>query len=170
MATRLSPKDLRTAHRTYKAGVPLGDSRTIIRACKATGLLYRFGFALVQQESDFRNVFGADGNAPYQHAGEPVTRARLNDLLAHDHRGEVSNGVGWTQLTYSGFLYEAESLGGAEKPYVQCLVGFKALHGLMLAHGVWAGAKAYNGSGAAADNYANLLVARGEKWLHVMRG
>lgn len=169
-APRLTPRDLRVAHRTYRAGVPFGDSRTTIRACRATGLLYRYGFAMVEQESAWANVFGADGSAPYMHAHEPVTRARLDDLLYHVHRGYTSNGVGWTQLTYSGFLYEAEARGGAERPYVQCLVGFQALHDLMRLHGVWAGARAYNGTGPAADNYANALIARGTKWLRVMRG
>src|SRR5689334_13735474 len=102
---------------------------TIIRAARKAKLPLAVAFALVEQESGFRNIFGHDPGAPFP--GEYVTAARAQALLDHVHRGGVSNGVGLTQLTWVGYLDQAAALGGLHKPGNQCVVGFRALAGLI---------------------------------------
>src|ERR1700753_2249666 len=79
-----------------KAGVPLG-----------------LALALVEQESGFRNIFGADHGpqttVPWCH--QPVTKERVQELIKYVEDGGISNGVGLTQLTSIGFIKQAEAEG-----------------------------------------------------------
>jgi hypothetical protein len=55
------------------------------------------GVALQEQESNGRNIFGADTNAPFAH--QPVTKERVLQLVEHVREGGTSNDVGPLQLT-----------------------------------------------------------------------
>jgi hypothetical protein len=138
--------------------------RMVRREAKKAGLPLSYALAMLENETGIpqRNVFGCDwGSAqgpPYCH--QKVTRARVKALRASGK----ANGVGWTQLTFPPFVAEADKLGGAHKPRYQMRVGFRILRDNIRRLGPWAGAKAYNGTGPAADAYANRWQDNVRKW------
>ena len=156
--------------RLKRAGVR--RPRMVIKEARRADLRVADALAMLQNETGvpMRNVFGCDwgpqgGKPPY--CGDRVTRRRVKKLL----RSGKANGVGWTQLTYPPFVYEAERLGGANRPRIQCRVGFRVLKDNMNRIGSrWAGFKAYNGTGAAADAYANRAIARSQGWQDLLDG
>lgn len=144
---------------------PHGEA--IVSEAHAADLSLSLACALVEQESLGKNIFGCDLGArdsvPYCHQG--VTRARIVALLHHLHAGGTGNGVGLTQLTSSGFVFDAEESGGAEKPETQCEVGFDLLVGLMEQLGEFKGVGAYNGGpGNPIDSYAREVLDRRDTW------
>lgn len=159
---RLNTKDLVYVARARRAGARY--AWRIIKAAKETGLKYSWALAVVEQESEFENIFGHDPGGAFK--GERVTRSKVTALV----RAGAWNGIGLTQLTWSGFVFSAQASGGAHRPYVQCKIGFQALANLQHQYGEWDGARRYNGSGPAATDYGNRLVKRRLKWLKVLRG
>ena len=148
------------------AGFAFGP--VILAESKRQGVQLALALALVEQESGFRNIFGCDGGrmigkAPWCH--QPVTRQRVQELIAHVSAGGTSNGVGLTQLTSIGFIRQAEALGGAHLPAAQCRVGFGLLHDLIARHGERTGIGAYNG-GEGNPNlaYADSVLALRARW------
>lgn len=140
----------------------------IIVEARRQGIHISDAFALVEGESQFRNVFGHDGGAPFQ--GEKVTRAKVHELLDHTARGGVSNGVGLTQLTWPPFIRQAQRLsGGAANPRNQLIIGFSILHRLQHQHGREKGFAAYNGTGRAADQYGRNMMLRSAKWKEILK-
>lgn len=122
-----------------------------------------------------RNVFGCDygdahpGAPPY--CGDAVTAGRLLALL----RSSYSNGVGPTQLTFKGYLDQTADPGDprvlsgvsrawAARPFLNMVKGFSILRGNAKREGSLSqGARAYNGSGPAAEAYAaKFMRLRGE--------
>src|SRR5262249_59157557 len=104
-----------------------GFGPAILATSKREKLSFALALALVEQESNFRNIFGCDKGAPFCHL--PVTPDRVKSLIAHVNGGGISNGVGLTQLTSLGFIQQAEARGGAHKVRPQSRVGFGPLHG-----------------------------------------
>lgn len=135
----------------------LGHPEAIINGANKVGLGLAWACALVEQESAGKNIFGHDAGGLFP--GEPVTKEKVQKLIAHVKAGGVSNGVGLTQLTYIGFIYEAEHLGGAHLPKNQCLVGFRLLKSLINQYGE-SGAWHYNGSPA----YQSQIAAKYAAW------
>lgn len=100
------------------------------------------GVALQEQESNGRNIFGADENAPFAH--QPVTKERVLQLVAHVKAGGVSNGVGPMQLTFLPFIEEANRDGGAWKPSVNIATGLGIIADHINQDGVRGGLATYN--------------------------
>lgn len=102
---------LRVAYRANKRlRIPLRITLYIGFACRKERLRYALGFALVQQESDFQHIFGADAGGLFPH--EPVTRRRYRQLRDHLRAtgGQGANGVGLTQITYYTYVLENPGL------------------------------------------------------------
>jgi len=145
-------------------------STRIILECRAHDVAISDGFALVDQESEFENIFGGDygklPNAyapPYYHV--PVTKARVDALLAHGK----PNGVGPTQLTSFGFVQEANRDGGAHKPAVNIATGIALLGRLQKKHGRMKGLGAYNGGeGNPNMDYAHRVDAKADRWHRIL--
>lgn len=138
-------------------------AEVIVSEAHAAGLELALACALVEQESLGRNIFGCDlgsrSSVPFCH--QPVTRERVVELLAHLRRGGTGNGVGLTQLTSSGFVFDAEESGGAHKPSAQCEVGFDLLKSLIAQVGEFKGIGAYNGGlGNPIASYADEVLER----------
>ena len=121
---------------------------------------------LLEKESNGgHNVYGHDpvktgGN--YE-LGGPVTEDNYRKYKAH--RKEFgAQGVGPTQLTFPGFQDMADDRGGCFDFRVNCLVGFEILAGHIRAKGVHDGFRAYNGSGAAAERYADDAISKLAVW------
>src|SRR4029077_6747808 len=98
---------IRAARVAARYGVPFRTGLKVARAAKAEGLGNAIAFALVEQESGFRHVFGHDTTFL---AGLPVTRERYRSLVARVRAGGTSNGVGFTQITYLGYLLQQPKL------------------------------------------------------------
>ena len=138
----------------------------IMAEARREGVELATALALVQQESGFRNIFGCDlghrKTVPWCH--QHVTRDRVQALIAHVHAGNISNGVGLTQLTNIGLIEQAEAEGGAHTVDAQCRIGFRHLHGLIERHGELTGIGCYNG-GEADPNFGyadDVMALRGE--------
>lgn len=119
------------------------------------------GLALQEQESAGRNIFGADTNAPFPHL--PVTRARVLKLVDLVHAGSISNGVGPMQLTFIGFIEEANRDGGAWNPAVNIATGLGIIAGHVKDHGMRDGLATYNGGKPTSEKgqrYAKEVLAR----------
>lgn len=128
-----------------------------IEEARAAGIPLSWAFALVEQESGFRNVFGHDRGSILH--GQHVTAARVRRLLHHIDRGGISNGVGLTQLTWPPLLREADRNGGAHKPRVQLRYGLRHLAETArgdLDRGAWR----YNGD----PGYQAQIKAKQRRW------
>jgi hypothetical protein len=139
----------------------------ILAESKRAGLPFALALALVEQESGFQNIFGCDlgprDTAPWCH--QPVTRDRVQALIAYVEGGGTSNGVGLTQLTSISFIQQAEADGGAHNVGPQCRVGFQLLHDLIERHGELNGIGGYNGGeGNPQVDYAKSVLALRDKW------
>jgi hypothetical protein len=69
-------------------------------------------------------------------------------------------GVGPVQLTWWEFQDEADRRGGCWKPAINMEVGFERLAALVRRNGLRDGIRAYNGSGPAAERYADKVLER----------
>jgi hypothetical protein len=139
----------------------------ILAESKHAGLPFALALALVDQESTFQNIFGCDlgsrDTVPWCH--QPVTRDRVQALIAHVEGGGTSNGVGLTQLTSIDLIQRAEAEGGAHNVVPQCRVGFGHLHDLIERHGEQVGIGSYNGGeGNPQPDYATSVLALRDKW------
>jgi cell wall-associated NlpC family hydrolase len=124
---------------------------------------------LEQESSGGHNEFGHDGGAsgnPIQ--GGPVTKQRYLEYKRYRDMGYLANGVGPMQLTWQGFQDQADRLGGCWQPDVNMRVGFSVLRANIRRDGMWAGYKAYNGTGPAADAYASSVMARTRRWQQLL--
>lgn len=151
----------------------LGMPELIVERAAATGLELAGAAALVQKETGGRNIYGHDpvatGNT-YVKGGE-VTQTNYAAFRQWQRAGSGRmQGVGPVQLTYYTFQDQADALGGCWDPRWNLQVGFTLLVSLQKAKGEWAGAKAYNGTGTAADAYANDWTAKRNAWRTKLAG
>lgn len=137
----------------------------IVEEARRAGIPVSLGFALIEQESGFRNVFGHD---PTIFAGAgTVTKSKY--LAYRRQRGANGRGgmqgVGPAQLTYWSFQDRADDFGGCWVARHNIRVGFELLAALVKRHGPRRGLAIYNG-GAARPNfaYADEVLARQRKW------
>lgn len=103
------------------------------------------------------NIYGREGSTPELY-GQVVTKENYEGIYL-PNIGEGQNGIGPCQLTSAGYQQDADRLGGVWNAYCNCQVGFRLLHELIERYGVWAGAMHYNGSGPAAERYADEFVS-----------
>lgn len=102
---------LRVARRAKRhLGVPLDVALYIAFACRKHRLRYAVGFAVCQQESGFRHIFGHDVGGLFP--GEPVTRSRYRRLRSRLQAtgGSGANGVGLFQVTYWTYIVDRPGL------------------------------------------------------------
>lgn len=120
---------------------------------------------LIKESSGGRNVWGHDAVSTggfYTKGGE-VTRAAYETWLPHRAR-LGSQGVGPTQLTWPGLQDRADERGGCWDWRTNCAVGFEHLAQLIRQHGVRDGFRRYNGTGPAAERYADDAMTRLAVW------
>lgn len=155
-------RDAALAHRLRARGVK--NALRIVIECRHRhdGLIpLSLGLALQEQESEGRNIFGADDDAPFPH--QPVTKARVLKLVELVHAGSISNGVGPMQLTFIGFIEEANRDGGAWDPAVNIATGLGIIAGHVKDHGVRDGLATYNGGKPTSEKgqkYAKQVLER----------
>jgi hypothetical protein len=155
-------RDNKLAHKLRANGVK--NALRIVIECRHrhNGVIpVSLGVALQEQESGGRNIFGADTHAPFAHMA--VTEARVRKLVDHVHAGGTSNGVGPLQLTFIGFIEEANRDGGAWVPAVNIATGLGIIAGHVKQHGVRGGLAAYNAGtprSSQGQRYAGEVMQR----------
>jgi len=161
-------RDLQLARRAKKAGA--NYSLRIVLEARRAEIPISLAFGLVDVESGFQNQFGHDRQA-WRPADGRVTKARVAELLRRVAKGEPSNGVGLTQLTWPGFIRAANRLGGAWKPKYQLRVGFDHVAKCIQTFGVKRGLSVYNSG--SPDNpkgraYAAKVATAAAKWHRIL--
>jgi len=160
--TVAKPRDAKLARKLRDNGVK--NALRIVIECRHRhdGVIpVSLGVALQEQESNGRNIFGADQNAPFTH--QPVTKERVLELVAHVRAGGISNGVGPLQLTFLPFIEEANRDGGAWKPSVNIATGLGIIAADVKKHGVRGGLATYNGGSPHSTKgleYADEVIER----------
>lgn len=167
----MTSRDLLLARRAKAAGAR--PSLRIIMEARRAGLpSLALAFAVIEQESGFRNIFGHDSGADRSLYGKPVTKERVQQLLrgVSDHTF-ASNGIGLSQLTWLGYIRQAEALGGAHLERNQLRVGFQALAGMVHAYGEERGLAAYNSGtpdSSKGRRYAREVLEKKAKWHKIL--
>jgi hypothetical protein len=120
---------------------------------------------MLEKESGGRNVWGSDGvsTGGYYVKGGAVTRADYERWKPHRVR-LGSQGVGPAQLTYPPLQDQADAIGGCWDWRCNVRIGFRHLAGLQRAYGARDGFRRYNGSGPAAERYADDAMAKLARW------
>lgn len=121
--------------------------------------------ALLDQESGGgQNVFGHDpticvgwGAVTWLKYASYKTRRRMSG-------NRLMQGVGPCQLTWWATQDEADREGGCWQPRFNMRVGFRHLAFNIRRYGLHAGIAAYNGSGPAAQHYADSVLNRAAIW------
>ncbi len=168
-ATVAEPRDDQLARKLRDSGVK--NALRIVIECRHRhdGLIpVSLGVALQEQESNGRNIFGADLGAPFAH--QPVTKERVMKLVEHVRAGGVSNGVGPLQLTFLPFIEEANRDGGAWKPSVNIATGLGIIADHVKRHGVRGGLATYNGGHPRSPDgleYAKEVMKR-QRRIHAL--
>lgn len=159
-------RDLRLAtaivrRRPRANGVAL---RVVIEAKRQPHITLSQSCALIEHESAWRNIFGCDTGGPFCH--QKVTRARVQDLIRHVRAGGISNGIGDTQLTWIGYITEAEHDGGAHIRRVNIATGLNILDGHVRRHGWLGGLSVYNSGDPvkALHTYARPVNELAREW------
>ena len=152
------------------------NSRRIVQeARQELGNRVALAAAMVEQEStNGENVVGHDRDArgnlifPARNGKVKVTedlyrRYKVRRDVGGKGRGGMQ-GFGPMQLTYWSIQDDADRNGGCWKPRINIRTGFRHLNGLIETHGLREGVRRYNGSGPAAERYADSVMAKRAKW------
>ncbi|HEX6461116.1 MAG TPA: hypothetical protein VF032_19525 [Thermoleophilaceae bacterium] len=156
---------IRAARTLRKHGVSAhirGNSYRLARECFRIGFPVSAACAVATLETNFQNEFGHDPAAPDMH-GAPVTRASYRRMLALAGRGP-RQGCGQFQLTSAGLQDRADQLGGCWRNSANVRVGVEFLAQLRQEFGEREGFRHFNGSGPAAEHYADEAMALEQRW------
>lgn len=163
-----SQRDRELAQRAKKHGANYAD--LIVEKARLAEIPISLGFALIEQESNFRNVFGHDNGKPFEGAGQ-VTEAKYKAYKKQ--RGSTGKGgqqgVGLGQLTHYTFQDRADALGGCWIPEHNIHVAFTDLAKMIDKHGKRKGIGVYNaGEGGWAQgkghDYADEVLKKERRW------
>jgi hypothetical protein len=140
----------------------------VLSEAKRADLNPEYALAMLEKETGIpqQNIFGCDHGPGRAFCHMKVTKERVAALRASG----AMNGVGWTQITWWEFVRDADNMGGAHLPRFQMRVGFDVLAAHIAQYGVWDGFRRYNGSGSAAEAYANEAVGLAKKWNSILEG
>jgi cell wall-associated NlpC family hydrolase len=144
------------------------DPDATLMESRRAGLPLAIACATLEQESGGgHNVFGNDNVRNPVKRG-PVTKKRYLEYKRHRMLGEGANGVGPMQLTWPGYQDRADGLGGCWVPETNMRVGFSILRANIRSSGLRDGVRKYNGSGPAAEHYADRVLQRIRKWRMIL--
>jgi hypothetical protein len=139
-------------------------SLRIIREARRAKVPISLAFAIVEQESNFQNVFGHDPTI-FVGAGKVTKEKYLAYKKQRGSRGQGGmQGVGPMQLTWYEFQDDADRLGGCWVAANNIRVGLTLLGKLIVNHGTRTGVARYNGTGPQANRYATEVLEKQEKW------
>jgi hypothetical protein len=157
----MTAADVLAKHGTQRAA-------EVVELAAAAGLELAAAATLLEKESGGgHNVWGHDNVATGGHyvKGAEVTEQAYRNYKADRDRGRIgSQGVGPTQLTFKGFQDRADQRGGCFHWRVNCAVGFEILAEHIRRLGTRDGFRAYNGTGPAAERYADDAMGKLAAW------
>jgi hypothetical protein len=141
----------------------------VVELAAACGLDLACAAVMLDKESGGgRNVWGSDGvviAANTYVKGSTVTQAAYLAYRTAVRAGRAGRqGCGPTQLTYGPFQDQADQAGGCWDWRANVRTGFMILANNIRAGGIRTGFRAYNGSGAAAERYADDAMNRLARW------
>lgn len=146
---RLRARDITLARKIVRRRPrAVGICLRIVVEARRNNLAVSEALAVIEHESGFRNIFGCDQGAPFCH--QHVTKGRVLELVRHVRNGGVSNGVGHGQLTWIGYIQEANRDGGAWVPRVNIATALKIMGGHKARHGWMGGLATYNAGHASS--------------------
>lgn len=147
-----------------QCGVRRAMAEIVVEEARRTHLPISLAFALCEQESGFRNVFGHDPTI-FAGAGN-VTTAKYRDYKRRRQASgnRLMQGVGVCQLTWWETQDAADRVGGCQHSRYNIRTGFNTLAARIRAFGYAKGIERYNGSGPAAVAYSRTVRARADKW------
>lgn len=100
------------------AAYGIENADALVRACKALGLEVAIGAALMEKESNGRNVYGHDRGGVFstEALGKPPGNRVTKENYQEFRRriavpGSISNGVGPAQITWKPFFADADRRG-----------------------------------------------------------
>lgn len=170
MTIKKRNRELRDRAKRHGANYALA----IIEEARRNKIPVSLGFALIEQESGFRNVWGGDRAPNGKTTGlqfKPVSKARyLQYKRARGSRGQGGmQGVGPAQLTWWEFQDSADQLGGCWIARNNIRFGFRRLAELVRHHGTRKALAIYNGGvGNPQFGYADSVLARQRKWHRIL--
>lgn len=131
------------------------NATRILWESRRQGLPYSWMLAMVEQESNFENIFGCDHGPGNAYCHQKVTNEKVRRLM----KSRVYNGVGYTQLTSPEYVQMAMRMpGGAASVRNQIKVGAAVLKGKT--GGNMAEAWRYNGNRA----YQPQIEQKAMRW------
>lgn len=139
----------------------------VVEIAAGAGLELASAATMLEKESSGGlNLWGRDGvqTGGFYVKGSTVTRAAYEAWLPNRSR-LGSQGVGPCQLTYPPLQDQADRLGGCWDWRINVTVGCRHLAGLQRQYGLRDGLRRYNGSGPAAEAYADDAMKRRQKWI-----
>jgi hypothetical protein len=125
-----------------------------------------------QMESSGQMIYGQDPGSEWMNQGpygklweEPVTKENATWAYNLIRQGHTSNGFGIKQLTSPNLIADAMAHGGAWNAEHNCAAGDRFFLSLINESGsLWAAFMHYNGSGPAAQAYADRCVGLVNIW------
>lgn len=141
-----------------RLNIPVELAMYIAFACRKERVRWALGYALVQQESNFRHIFGHDAGGLFK--GLPVTRSRYRRLRSHlqANGGRGANGVGYTQITYYTYILQNPGLW---KRRANVYFGLGLIATNIRAYGERKGLAVYNGgAGNPQYDYADEVLRK----------
>ena len=155
-----------------RAGGIVSPKMCVAEAARV-GLPLEYAAALLEKESGGgHNVFGHDRDRSGKYifpARDGTVKVTKELYLEYKRRRQASGnkvmqGVGPCQLTWYSFQDDADKEGGCWNPQINMRVGFRRLANLIKDKGEAVGARMYNGSGPAAEQYSRDLLKRAATW------
>lgn len=161
-ATRAAKQAPASVGGPYKLNYGL---RIVLEARRPTSRVSpSLAFALIEQESGFRNVFGCDRGQGKAYCHQAVTAAKVRALI----KARNWNGIGPAQLTWEGYVMEAQRDGGAHKTSVNIATGIRILDSHIKATGsefkALATYNAGNPNSPQGQRYARQVLERKDRY------
>jgi hypothetical protein len=145
----------------------LGLADECVQAAHLENVDVAVAATIMQKESGGRNIWGSDPVATgwFYVKGSTVTQAAYLDYRSAVRAGRIGRqGVGPMQCTSASYQDQADALGGCWDPVANMRSGLRGLGNLIRAYGLRDGARRYNGSGPAAERYADDFMAKYAIW------
>jgi uncharacterized protein YcbK (DUF882 family)/peptidoglycan hydrolase-like protein with peptidoglycan-binding domain len=154
------------------------NPRIMVAEATAVGLRLGVAAALLEKESrGGENLFGHDRDRktqkyifPARDGDVKVTKALYLEYRAKRDATGNCQGVGPCQLTAKFLQEAADKAGGCWRPTINMRIGFAHMASLMKQNGERTGARMYNGSGDAAEAYADDLLKKAARWESIIGG
>ena len=162
MPEKFAARDIALAQRANQFGARY--ALRIVLESRRYNIPVSLGFALVEQESNFTNVFGHDPTIFVGAGSVTQSKYRAYMLRRKASGNRQMQGVGPCQLTWWEIQDTADELGGCWKPAVNIRTGLMTLAARIKEHGYAKGIARYNGSGPEERAFSVSVRQRAQEW------